>query len=300
MGASLVELSGELAAAVESAAQSVVRVEGRRRSASSGVAWSADGAIVASHHAVDVEESVPVGLHDGRTVPARVVGRDPGTDLAVLRAEATGLAVPRWDEGRASRVGHLVIGLSRPGRSARARLGIVSAVAGEWRTPAGGRLESYLETDIAPHPGFSGGLLLGADGSALGVTTAGLLRGAGMTVTAGSLRRVVEALLARGRMRRGWLGIGTQPVALGEDLRGRLGQATALLVLSVQPESPAARAGLLLGDVLLRAGEERLTGPAALLPALDEDRVGRELALRILRAGEERDATIVVGEREAA
>lgn len=300
MGASLVELSGELAAVVESAAPGVVRVEGRRRSASSGVAWAADGVIVASHHAVDAEENVPVGLHDGRTVPARVVGRDPGTDLAVLRTEATGLAVPRWDEGPASRVGHLVIGLSRPGRTARARLGVVSAVAGEWRTPGGSRLESYLETDIEPHPGFSGGLLLGADGKALGVTTAGLLRGAGMAVATVPLRRVVETLLARGRMRRGWLGIGTQAVALGPDLRARLGQATALLVLSVQPESPAARAGLLLGDVLLRAGEERLTDPAALLPALDDDRVGRDLALRLLRAGEERDATVIVGEREAA
>lgn len=157
MGGSLVELSGEMAAAVESAAPGVVRVEGRRRSASSGVVWSADGVIVASHHAVDAEEGVPVGLHDGRTVPAHVVGRDPGSDLAVLRAEATGLAVPRWDERAAPRVGHLVIGLSRHGRSARARLGIVGAVAGEWRTPAGGRLESYLETDIEPHPGFSGG-----------------------------------------------------------------------------------------------------------------------------------------------
>jgi S1-C subfamily serine protease len=300
MGASLAELSGELAAAVEKAAPLVVRVEGRRRSASSGVAWSADGVFVASHHAVDAEDDVPVGLHDGRTVPARVVGRDPGSDLAVLRAEATGLAVPRWEEERAPQVGHLVLGLSRPGRTARARLGILSAVGGEWRTPAGGRLESYLETDIDPHLGFSGGLLLGAEGAALGVTTAGLLRGAGMAVAAPSLRRVVEALLAHGRMRRGWLGIGTQPVALGEELRARLGQATALLLLSVQPGSPAARAGLLLGDVLLRAGEERLTGPAALLSSLDEERVGRELTLRLLRAGEERDLTIVVGERESA
>jgi S1-C subfamily serine protease len=300
MGASLVELSGELAGAVEQAAPGIVRVEGRRRGASSGVAWSADGVIVASHHAVDADEDVPVGLHDGRTVPARVVGRDPGTDLAVLRAEANGLARPHWEEGPAPRVGQLVLGLSRPGRSARARLGIVSAAGGEWRTPAGGRLESYLETDIAPHPGFSGGLLLGADGKPLGVTTVGLLRGAGMAVAAASLRRVVETLLARGRVRRGWLGIGTQPVALGEDLRGRLGQASALLVLSVQTQSPAARAGLLLGDVLLRAGESRLTGPAELLPALDEDRVGHDLALRILRAGEERDLTIQVGERGAA
>jgi S1-C subfamily serine protease len=295
--ASLVELSDLLEAAVERAAPGVVRVEGRRRSASSGVAWSADGVIVASHHAVDAEEGVPVGLPDGRTVPARVVGRDPGTDLVVLRAEAAGLVVPRWDEGRAPRAGHLVVGVSRPGRSARARLGIVSAVAGEWRTPAGGRLESYLETDIDPHPGFSGGLLLGSDGRGLGVTTAGLLRGAGMAVAASSLRRVVEALLAHGRMRRGYLGLGTQTIAM---VPPQAGQTVALIVLSVQPGSPAAKAGLMVGDVLLRAGEERLTHPGALMPALDEDRVGHELRLRILRAGEERDITIVVGEKEAA
>jgi len=297
MGARLVELSGELAAAVESAAPSVVRVGGRRRTGSSGAAWSEDGVIVASHHAVDAEEEVPVGLDDGRTVKARVVGRDPGTDLAVLRAEATGLAVPGWDGSAAPRVGSLVVGVSRPGRTARARLGIVSAAAGEWRTPSGGRLEGYLETDIEPHPGFSGGLLLGADGSALGVTTAGLLRGTGMVVPVAALRRVVETLVAHGRVRRGYLGIGTQTIAMIPPVSD---QTVALIVLSVQPGSPAAKAGLMVGDVLLRAGEARLTHPGALVPSLDEERVGRELRFRILRAGEERDVVIVVGEKDAA
>ncbi len=297
MGVRLVELSGELAAAVESAAPSVVRVEGRRRMGSSGVAWSADGVIVASHHAVDAEEDVPVGLDDGRTVKARVAGRDPGTDLAVLRVEATGLAVPRWDGSGTPRVGNVVLGVSRPGRTARARLGIVSAAAAEWRTPSGGRLETYLETDIEPHPGFSGGLLLGADGSALGVTTAGLLRGAGMVVPVAALRRVVETLVAHGRVRRGYLGIGTQTIAMVPPVSD---QTVALIVLSVQPGSPAARAGLMVGDVLLRAGEERLTHPGALVPSLDEERVGHEVRLRILRAGEEKDVVIVVGERDAA
>ena len=146
MSTSLEGLSGELAGIVEAAAPSVVRVEGRRRSASSGVVWSADGVIVASHHAVDAEDEVPVGLHDGRTVAARVVGRDPGSDLALLRAEASGLVPPRWAEGASPKPGEIVLGLSRPGRSARARLGIVSAVAAEWRTPSGARFESYLET----------------------------------------------------------------------------------------------------------------------------------------------------------
>jgi S1-C subfamily serine protease len=272
-------------------------VEGQRRAASSGVVWSAEGVVVATHHSVDPEEDVPVGLHDGRTVRARVVGRDGGSDLAVLRAEASGLVPLRWGDASAAKPGHLVIGLSRPGRSARARLGVVSAVAGEWRTPSGGKLEAYLESDIAPHPGFSGGALLDSGGAALGLNTAGVMRGAPFALTPPTVRRVVEALLARGRMRRGYLGIGTQTIAM---IPPHDGQTAALIVLSVQPDSPAARAGLLVGDVLLRAGEERLTSPAALLPSLDEDRVGRELSLRIMRAGEERTVTVVVGEREAS
>jgi S1-C subfamily serine protease len=284
-------------AAVESAAPSVVRVEGRRRAPSSGVVWSADGVIVASHHAVDADDDVPVGLPDGRTVPAGVVARDPGSDLALLRLETPGLVPPRWRDAATARPGALVLGLSRPGRSLRARLGVVSAVSGNWRTPSGARLERYLESDLALHPGFSGGLLVGTDGAALGVNTAGLVRGAPLAVPVGDVRRVVDVLLAHGRMRRGYIGIGTQTIALTPDLRSAVGQGSALIVLSVQTDSPAARAGLLVGDVLLRAGEERLTHPAALLPALDEDRVGRELALSLLRAGEERSVTLVIGER---
>jgi S1-C subfamily serine protease len=297
MGASLVSLSGELAAIVDAAAPSVVRVEGQRRTASSGVVWSREGVFVATHHSIDLEEDVPVNLHDGRTLRARVVGRDPGSDLAVLRGEAEGLVPLRWEDSSTAKPGHLVVSLSRPGRSLRARLGVVSAVAGEWRTPSGGKLEAYLESDIPPHPGFSGGPLLDAGGAALGLNTAGVLRGAALALGPATLRRVVEALLGRGRLRRGYLGIGTQTIAI---VPPREGQTAALIVLSVQPDSPAARAGLLVGDVLLQAGEERLTGPGALLPALDEDRVGRELSLRIIRAGEGRTLTVVVGEREAS
>ena len=300
METSLQQLSAVLVAVVERGAPSVARVEGRRHRPSSGVVWSEDGLIVASHHAVDVDEDVPVGLADGATVAASVVGRDPGTDLVVLRARVSGLVPPRWTSAAEARTGQLVVGLTRPGRAHRARLGILSAVAGEWRTPAGARLERYLESDIPPHPGFSGGLLCDASGGALGISTAGLLRGTALALSADTLRRVVDLLQAGGRVRRGYLGIGTQAVALTPDLRERLGQPAALVVLSVQPASPAAQAGLLLGDVLLRAGEERLTHPGTLLPLLDEDDVGRPLPFQLLRAGEVRDVSVVVGERGAA
>ncbi len=296
----LQELSRDLAATVEGSAASVVRVEGRRRAPSSGVVWTADGLIVASHHAIETEGEVPVGLADARTVTAAVVGRDPGSDLALLRVGGKDLVPARWSTTSGVRLGEIVVGLSRPGRALRAQLGVVSAVAEGWRAPSGGRLERYLESDLALHPGFSGGLLLGADGTALGVNTAGLLRGTSLAAPAETVRRVVEALLSAGRVRRGYLGIGTQPVALTADLSARFEQPSALIVLSVQPESPAAKAGLLLGDVLLAAAGERLTDPAALLPLLDEERVGRELRLELLRAGQPASLTIVVGERSRA
>jgi S1-C subfamily serine protease len=300
MSKALETLSKDVAGIVEGAAPSVVRVEGRRRAPSSGVVFAADGLIVAAHHSVDAEEDVPVGLPDGRTIAAQVVGRDPSSDLAVLRVEASGLVPPRWAARAAPRAGEIVVSLSRPGRSVRARLGVVSAVSGEWRTPSGARLESYLESDVALHPGFSGGLLLSASGQALGVNTAGILRGTSFCVGARTVARVADAILAGRRPRRGWLGIATQPIALPEELRARLGQPSALLVLSVQAGGPAARAGLLLGDALLRADGERLTSPAELLPALDEERIGRAVKLTILRAGEERSISVTVGGRDPA
>jgi S1-C subfamily serine protease len=300
MGTAFVALSKEVEAVVDATAGSLVRVEGGGRRASSGTVWSSDGLVVAAHHAVHVEEAVGVGLPDGRTAAARVVGWDPGSDLALLQCETGGLAEPRWASTAQTRPGQLVLGLSRPGRVPRARLGIVSTVSDEWRTPSGARLERYLESDLALHAGFSGGPLLDAEASVLGVNTAGILRGTSLAVPAEGVRRIVEELRAHGRVRRGYLGIGTQMVALGKDERARVGQETALLVLSVQPDSPAHEAGLLLGDALLRSGERRLTQPGDLLPLLDAEGIGRSLPLEILRAGEVCTVSAEVGERGRA
>jgi S1-C subfamily serine protease len=300
MGTTFVGLSKELEAVVDATAGSLVRVDGRGRRASSGTVWSSDGLVVATHHAVDADEAVQVGLPDGPTVAARVVGRDPGSDLVLLQSEADGLAAPRWATTADVRPGQLVLGLSRPGHVPRARLGIVSAVGGEWRTPGGARLERYLESDLAVHVGFSGGPLVGAEGSVLGVNTAGILRGTSLSVPGEGVRRIVEELREHGRVRRGYLGIGTQVVSLGKDERARVGQETALLVLSVQPGSPAQKAGLLLGDALLRSGEDRLTRPGDLLPLLDTKGIGHSLPLEILRAGEVRTVSAEVGERGRA
>jgi len=299
MGAAMSSLSQELAEAVEVAGRHVVRIEGRRRGPSSGIVWGgAEGLVVTTHHVLERDEGIGVGLPDGTVTTAKVVGRDPGTDLALLRVEASGLAVPAWGEADSVRVGFLALAISRPGRSARARLGIVSAVGEAWRTPAGGRLDRYVETDLGIEIGFSGSALVGANGHVLGLNTAGLMRGTSLAVPAATVRRVVDSLLAHGEVPRGYLGIGTYPVELPASLHETAGQAAALLVVSVQPGSAAATAGIVLGDALLAMDGHRLTHPRQLLALLDEDRIGKEAVVRIVRAGELREVHITIGTRQ--
>jgi S1-C subfamily serine protease len=297
MSVTMSSLSQELAGAVAESGRHVVRIEGRRRGPSSGVVWSGDGLVVTNHHVLERDEGIAVGLPDGRTTTAKVVGRDPGTDIALLRADATGLEAPAWGEADTLRVGFLALAVSRPGRSARARLGVVSALGDSWRTPAGGRLDRYVETDVAIEVAFSGSALVGADGALLGLNTAGLLRGTSLALPPATVRRVAEALLAHGRVPRGYLGIGTYPVELPLAWRERMGQAAALVVLSVQAKSAAAEAGLLVGDLLLAMEGHSLEHPRELFGLLDEDRIGKESVLRIVRAGEPREIRLTIGTR---
>lgn len=296
MKSALQDVQAELAGLVEAAGPAVVRVQARRGPAS-GVVWSADGLVVTAHHVVEWDEGLEVGLADGSLVAARLVGRDPTTDLALLKVDSSGLAAPRWAEAATAKVGHLALALSRPGRSIRASLGMVSVRGDSWRSPAGGRLDAYVQTDIARHPGFSGGLLVLATGEAAGVNTSGLLRGASLIVPASTVKRVVDSLLAHGRVRRGYLGVGTYAVRLPERLSRELQQPTALLIVSVEDDGPAARAGLHLGDVLVAFDGQAVRQPGDLLPLLDESRVGATVVARILRAGEPREVKVEIALR---
>lgn len=292
------DLSGRLASVVERAAPAVVRVEGRRRAASSGVVFGGDS-VVTAHHCLEWDDGIRVGLAGGPSVPATLVGRDPTTDLALLRVQASGLVPAGWAGSEDVKVGHLVLGLSRPDGGVRAGLGVVSATGDAWRTPAGGRVDRYLETDLALHPGFSGGLVVDVAGRALGIKTAGLFRGAALVIPAPTVRRVAEALVAHGHVRRGFLGVGTMPVRLGADQEKAVGQPTALLVTSVQPDTAAARAGVLLGDVLLALDGHALHRPGDLFARLDEEAIGRDVTLRLMRGGEVRDLGARIGARDA-
>ena len=293
----LSQVSDGLATIVEEQSPVVVRVEARRRLPASGIAWSSDGVVVTAHHVVEQEDDIKVGLHDGSVASATLVGRDPTTDVAVLRADGASLAPPVWAEPDDVRVGNLALALGRPGLSVMATLGVVSALGERWRTPTGGRIDRYVQTDVAMYPGFSGGPLVDGRGRVLGVNTSALLRGMSLVVPRPTLARVVEALLAHGRVRRGYLGVGTQVARLPEGLAGELGQETGLLLVSVEPGSPAEKAGLLLGDTLVALDGQRTREPGDLLAQLSGDRIGQSASGRIVRGGVIQELSVVVGER---
>ena len=292
----LSNLSNALASVVELAGKSVIRVEGRRRLPASGIVWSADGVIVTAHHVVEQDDNIAIGLADGSTAQARLVGRDPTTDVAVLRTKADGLTPASWAEMSDVRVGHLVLALGRPGEKVMATFGIVSALSSDWRTPTGGKLDYYLQTDVVMYPGFSGGALVDVTGKVLGLNSSALLRGISVTVPATSLRPTVETLLAHGRVRRGYLGVGAQVVRLPAALAAQLNQETGLLLGSVEAGSPAENAGLFMGDTILAVDGQPVRHLDDLMALLSGDRVGKSAPVRIVRGGQVMEIGVVIGE----
>ena len=294
----LSKLSQETADTVERAGPSVVRVEARRRLPASGIAWSPDGLIVTAHHVVERDDNIKVGLSDGNSVSATLVGRDPATDIAVLRAENGALERTASDRVTTTpRVGHLALALGRPGQSVLATLGIVSALGDAWRTPAGGSIDRYLQTEVVMYPGFSGGPLIDAAGEVVGLNTSALLRGTAITVPTATLKRVVDTLVEHGRVRRGYLGVGAEPVRLSDGLATDLSQETGLLVASVASGSPADKSGLLVGDIIVSLDGEPMVHMDSLMAQLGSEIIGRKTDVRLVRGGKMEDLSIAIGER---
>jgi len=293
---SWMELSDALAATVKKAQGSVVRVDGRRRGSSSGIVWSADGTVVTASHGLEWDDELEVGLPSGDTARAEVVGRDPSTDLAVLRVKGSGFVAPEWSDA-ALEVGQLLLSVTRPGRGPKAGLGLVSRLGDAWRTAGGGKLDRYVELDLGLHPGFSGGLLVDLSGRGLGLATAGLARGTPLAVPAATLRRVVKAVLAHGGVRRGYLGVASMPVRLPGALEKETGQRSALLLTAVEDDSPAGRAGLQVGDLLLALDGSAVGHMGDLLPLLEEERIGDLAKARIVRGGAVQEVQLTIGAR---
>lgn len=290
-------LSEALAGAVESIGESVVRVEARRRLPATGIVWSADGVIVTSSHVVKHDNNITVGLPNGERVAAALVGRDTTTDLAVLKAEAAGLKPPIWADAALLKVGQLVLALGKPGKTVQATLGVINTLSDAWRAPAGGHIDRYVQTDVTMYPGFSGGPLVGARGEVIGLNTSRLLHGASITLPAPTLARVVNALLEHGHIKRGYLGVGTQPVRLPQAAAEELEQETGLLLVSVEAGGPADQGGLLTGDIIVRFGGEATRHRDALLAYIGGDRVGKTVEVGVVRGGEFKTFDVTIGER---
>ncbi len=293
----LQNLSNDLAATVETASRSIVRVEGRRRMAASGIVLAEDGLIVTAHHVVERDENIRIGLPNGEKVTATLVGRDPTTDIAVLRVESGGLTPANWLTDGA-KVGHLVLAIGRPDDDVQATLGIVSAVGEAWRTSAGGTIDSYLQTDVVMYPGFSGGALVSAGGQILGMNSSALARGVSLTLPAATIQRVAQTLQQHGRVRRGFLGVSAQPVRLPANIAETVEQDSGLLVAGVESNSPAEQGGLLLGDTLIALDGQPVRHMDDLLAALSGDRVGKAVTARIVRGGQTQDLNLTIGERQ--
>jgi len=292
MSTALPDFSEALADAVAAAEDGLVRVEGRDRLPATGIVWDAEGLIVTAHHILERDDNINIGFHDGETVSAEVLGRDPATDLALLRTPKRGARVPSWAEPESLRVGHLALALGRPGASVRATMGIISALGNAWRTPAGGPVDRYVQTDTVMYPGFSGGPLVDAQGRFVGLNSSALVRGLSITVPAPTLNRVVTDLREHGSVRRAYLGVGTQPARLPDAVAKELGQETGLLLVSVDPGSAAEAGGLFLGDTLVALGETPVRQMDDLFNGLGGDRIGKALTVRILRGGKLVELTV--------
>lgn len=295
----VVEFSESLADAVAHAGQSTVQVSARRRLGATGLVWSDDGLIVTADHVIQQVEQIIIGLPDGRDIAARLVGRDPSTDIAVLKADVSGLLAVERSEPE-TKVGHLVLALGRPfNGSPMATMGIVSATDGAWRTWRGGRIEGVVRSDVTLYPGFSGGPLIDVAGRVIGMNTSALARGLAVTVPHTVLDRVVKALTSQGKVRHGYLGIAAHPVSLPESLRQRTGltQESGLLLVGVEPDSPADRAGILLGDILVGFAGGPVESLEVLNDRLGPESVGTQQGAKVVRGGESVDITVTVGER---
>ena len=293
-------LSNDLAGAVESAGQATVTVNARRRMPATGIVWNSDGLIVTSNHVVERDDDITVGLPDGRTEPATLLGRDSGSDLAILKVEASDLTpAPRSDIE--VKPGHLVLAIGRPGPSGpMASFGVVSVVGGAWRTQQGSTVESFIRADVAMLPGFSGGPLVDAQGNVLGLNSSHLGRGGGgTTIPSAAIDTIVESLQTHGKVRRGFLGIGAQSVTIPSALASSAGieQEQGLVIVGVEPEGPAERDGLFLGDVIIAIGGQPIASVEELQDALSGDLVGKAAEINILRGGARQTISVTVGER---
>ena len=286
----LAQLSDALTEAVETASRSTVLVSARRRISASGVAWSSDGLVVTANHVVERDEEIGVLLPDGTETSATLVGRDPRSDLALLRVEDADLVPAERAAADALKVGQIVLALGRTGRgSPSASFGVISSLVGRRNRGA-----PFIRPDLTMYPGYSGGPLVDASGLVIGINSSHLGRDGGLAVPSETVDRIVSALSSDGRIRRAYLGVASQPARLAEEIEG---SDAVWLIVMVDPGSPAAEAGVLVGDSMVSVNGVRLQSGNDLQIGLDGVDVGAEVRLTLVRGGDTVEISVTAGER---
>ncbi|MBD2518466.1 trypsin-like peptidase domain-containing protein [Nostoc sp. FACHB-973] len=296
---SLLALSNSLADTVEQAGNAVVAVNGGTRVSPSGIHWR-NGIIITSDESLQRYDDITVTLSNGHTAPVTFLGHDSTTDIAVFQLENAEIPVAKIGDAKTLKVGHLVLGLGRSsGGDLRAAMGAVSVVSGAWRSMSGGNIDQFIRPDITLYSGFAGGPLVDAAGNVVGMNTSGR-RGTVLTIPAATVDRVVNQLITKGRISKGYLGVGMQPVRLPNNLKTALNltSATGVIVVNVEPSGPADNAGVLLGDVLVTFDGVTVSDTGDVLGLLNNsDRIGQTVNVQIVRGGVLIELAIVVGER---
>ncbi|HEY1548882.1 MAG TPA: trypsin-like peptidase domain-containing protein [Kofleriaceae bacterium] len=275
-------LDQALAAAVSAAAASTVHIA-RGRDGGSGIVWAEDVVITSSFHCPDTTK-VGIATDDGKldSYDAEVIGRDPSTDIAVLRVSGAKLTPAKFRPIGDLAVGNLALAVGRPGRTARASLRAIGVLGPEIETPRGGRLDRYIESDRLIPRGFAGGPLIDADGHVIGMNTRTLLRGADLAIPTATIERVVTEILAHGGVRRGYAGVGAYPAQGGA------------LVANLDDDGPAKTAGVLVGDLIVELDGEAISGPDSLRSAL-APRSAKVVKLVVVRGGVRTELDLTIG-----
>jgi S1-C subfamily serine protease len=292
-------LSKDLAEKTAKAGAHVVAVHTESRGSSSGVIWR-PGIVVTADHALQRDEEIQMTLADGKVATAKLVGRDASSDLAVLKCEQANTAVSSFSETSRLLAGNvtLVVGRTRASGPVAA-LAFVSLLAKERRLWGGLTLAPYVRLDVALHHTAVGGAVIDAEGCVVGLATPKFAPAGALTLPVSTVNHVVDALLAQGRIPRGYLGVGLQPVRLPENLRETLQrrEKTAAIVLEVEPGGPAHKAGVVIGDILLSLNAKAVTRLEDVQAHLHGENIGKSIAASFLRGGAPRDVSIAITER---
>jgi len=291
----LTSLSDALAARAEAAAAAVASLYPGTRAQRTGLLWQT-GVLVTSEQGLPDQAEIPAVLPGGRAVTATLAGRDPGTNVAVLRAELPGAARP---EAAEPKLGAIALAIGAAEGSATVRLGVLHRVGPAWDSMAGGRIDRLIWLDLTLSGRDEGGPVLDAAGGLLGMSTLGPRRRV-LVIPAATVDRVVPQLLSGGRVAQGWLGLGLQPVGIPAGLQAAAGRDAGLMVVSLAAGGPAEQAGVLPGDILLEVAGQGAPHPRAVARALAGEAVGKTVPLRLLRAGAPKELQATVGLRPAA